>query len=113
MGKMYYREAKNVTSPKNHLELVRIVFDGGINKGHDYSIAKVKYDGGDEGIAMRWNVSSAEYENPRKQNGEIECIGNPVSRGFPTWFVLPIKVGEEEKFIEELRKAYKNLPSND
>ncbi|NMW36538.1 hypothetical protein HKQ54_10415, partial [Bacteroides vulgatus] len=47
----------------------------------------------------------------RKQNGQDECIGNPQSRGIPTWFVLPDDMMFSEKFsgamqrLDELRKG--------
>ena len=47
----------------------------------------------------------------RRQNGQDECIGNPQSRGIPTWFVLPDDMMFSEKFsgamqrLDELRKG--------
>lgn len=41
----------------------------------------------------------------------LECIGNPQSRGIPTWFVLPDDMMFSEKFsgamqrLDELRKG--------
>jgi len=100
---MIYVKPEDVTSPRNHIELVRVLYDG--KDDPSYSIAIVKYDDGDESYAMRWNISSAEYEDPDKVEGKKQCIGNPVSRGYPTWFVSPFKVDKdkEDKFIKLLK----------
>ena len=53
----------------------------------------------------------SEWDDYRKQNGQDECIGNPQSRGIPTWFVLPDDMMFSEKFsgamqrLDELRKG--------
>jgi len=104
---MKYVKPDDVKSPKNHLELVRVLYDG--KDDPSYSIAIVKYDDGDESYAMRWNISSAEYDDPDKVQGKKLCIGNPVSRGYPTWFVLPlpVKVDEEDDFLNRLKNLMK------
>lgn len=57
------------------------------------------------------NIAYSEWDDYRKQNGQDECIGNPQSRGIPTWFVLPDDMMFSEKFsgamqrLDELRKG--------
>jgi hypothetical protein len=64
----------DVISPKNHWALIAVVDDGGPGK---IAVALGKWDHAPV-LAMRWNGDGA--KNP---------IGNPQSRGLPTWFVLP------------------------
>lgn len=108
---MEYRNPKFVNSPRAHVEVVKIIYDGGVNSD-DFSIAIIKWDGCPR-IGVRWNISSSEYEDERKMNGQAECIGNPTSRGVPTWFVLPFNGPKEpvtpfgmylDIAIEELNK---------
>lgn len=62
-------------------------------------------------LGIRWNIAYSEWDDYRKQNGQDECIGNPQSRGIPTWFVLPDDMMFSEKFsgamqrLDELRKG--------
>jgi hypothetical protein len=71
---MAYIDPRTVLSPKNRVGSVDILYDGG--PGH-WSVARLEYDG-EERVGMRWN-------------GEEDAagIGNPQSRGKPTWFVVP------------------------
>ncbi|MGL5681683.1 MAG: hypothetical protein ACRDDZ_01345 [Marinifilaceae bacterium] len=95
---LIYKNPQLVNSPKGHIEVVEIIYDGGIDPG--YSIAIVKWDG-NPAIAMRWNISQNESNDIQKINGKAECIGNPQSRGVATWFVLP----QDEEYINLLQKA--------
>jgi len=62
------------------------MYDGGENS---VSIAKITWFGKIV-IGMRWNVSMREWDNPNKNKpGGNICLGNPISRGYPTWFILP------------------------
>ena len=64
---------QDVQSPKRHLVLVSVL----VNEGEGlYSVALIRWDGQPR-LAMRWNGAA---DNP---------IGNPQSRGLPTWFVIP------------------------
>src|ERR1051325_1200308 len=66
-------DPQTVQSPKRHLVLVSVI----VNTGEDgYSVALIRWDG-EPHLAMRWNGGA---ENP---------LGNPQSRGLPTWFVIP------------------------
>jgi len=60
---------------------LEVIYDG---KEHGWSLARMNWEG-EPIIGMRWNGGS--------ESG-IPSIGNPQSRGKPTWFVLPEEVGE-------------------
>jgi hypothetical protein len=62
-----------VRSPKAHWTLIDVLYDGG---NDEHSLAIGEWDG-TRVLAARWNGASAKE------------IGNPQSRGLPTWFVLP------------------------
>ena len=68
-----YIKPKDVHAPKRHWQLFHVLFDGG---PHEASLAIGRWDGKPV-LAMRWNGND---DNP---------LGNPQSRGFPTWFVVP------------------------
>jgi hypothetical protein len=73
-----YVRPQDVHSPKSHWTLVHVLFDGGENDGKSAgnSLAIGRWDSRHV-LAMRWNGNG---ENP---------IGNPQSRGLPTWFIVP------------------------
>lgn len=66
--------ASEVISPKNHWSLIAVVDDRGAG---EIAVALGKWDHSPV-LAMRWNG-----------DGEEHSIGNPQSRGLPTWFILP------------------------
>jgi hypothetical protein len=85
---MSYIDPRTVLSPKGSIADIEVIYDGGENS---WSLARMKWDDSPV-IAMRWNGGSA--------NGQ-PSIGNPQSRGYPTWFVVPDEVGEAiEKMIQ-------------
>lgn len=71
---MAHIDPKSVDSPRNHWKLIDVLYDGGDD---DASIAIGEWDG-ERRLAMRWNGSE-----------KYAGIGNPQSRGLPTWFMLP------------------------
>ena len=81
-----YVKAQDDNSPRNRWRLHRVLHDGGEG---GWSAAEGQWD--NEGLwrevlAVRWNGSSG-------------CeIGNPQSRGLPTWFILP---DEMEQMVRE------------
>jgi hypothetical protein len=83
-----YHLPQDVLSPRALISSVTVLYDGGVNIDHPYSIAKLVY-GGNECIAMRWNISEYEWDNEEKEKGNIRCLGLPSSRGYPTWFIIP------------------------
>lgn len=92
---MSYIDPKTVLSPKGSIKDLEIIHDGG---EHGWSLARMKWDDSPV-VAMRWNGGSV--------NG-IPSIGNPSSRGYPTWFVVPDEVGD---VIERMLKPALNLPA--
>src|SRR5688572_30773115 len=64
---------EEVRSPRLSWRLIRVLFDGG--PGAD-SLAVGDWEG-ERVLAARWNGEGA------------RGIGNPQSRGLPTWFIIP------------------------
>mgnify|MGYP001418855056 CR=1 FL=1 len=79
---MSYITPELVTSPKAKVSELHVIYDGGEG---NWALAEMKWDE-KKVMALRWNGGS---EDPR-----FPGIGNPQSRGVPTWFVLPDEVGE-------------------
>jgi len=74
-----YVRPTDVHAPKRHWSLVHVIFDGGADTGNNTSpnsLAIGRWDNNPV-LAMRWNGNKS---NP---------LGNPQSRGLPTWFVVP------------------------
>jgi hypothetical protein len=70
---MSYVRPEQVLSPKNQVRsVIEVIHDPGEN---GMSVARIQW-GDDEVIATRWNGNA---EQP---------LGNPVSRGHATWFVV-------------------------
>lgn len=101
-----------VLSPKKNVKNVTVLYDGGTGHGR-YSVAKLKWNKKDV-IGVRWNVSENEANHPDKLSGLKVCLGEPNSRGYSTWFVIPDdllsvlmdggKDGKEKALEEGLRK---------
>src|SRR5271157_1774759 len=72
--KMAYIDPQTVLSPRNRVGSVDVLYNGGPG---DWPVARLEYDG-KERVGMRWNGKEEETG-----------IGNPQSRGKPTWFVVP------------------------
>lgn len=68
-----FPEPEEVTTPKLHWSLIKVLYKG---PPDDYSLAIGKWDQKPV-LAVRWNAC------------EWRPLGNPQSRGLPTWFVLP------------------------
>lgn len=68
-----YIKPSDVQAPKRHWQLFHVLFDGGPGES---SLAIGRWDG-DPVLAMRWNGT------------DDKPLGNPQSRGLPTWFVVP------------------------
>ncbi len=102
---MNYFKPENVISPKDYVEILQILHDGGVDS---YSVAKIKWNGNDV-IGVRWNVAQREWDNVDKLSGKQKCVGMPSSRGYPVWFVLPndfLQVDSE--IVKILQNATKN-----
>lgn len=83
---MPYIHPSLVISPKASIskDSVTVVYDGGeVSPGDPWtgwSVAEMEWDG-NPAVGMRWN-------------GGGTSIGNPQSRGVPTWFILPDPIAE-------------------
>jgi hypothetical protein len=84
-----YVHPEEVLSPKSHVGgVVEVIHDPG---EEGMTVARILWgEGGDkkEVVAMRWNGSSS------------HPLGNPVSRGRATWFVV-----DDEYFAEKVEQA--------
>jgi hypothetical protein len=113
MDKYQYYNPSEVKSPKKHVSNVRVTFDGGIYGDKPYSIARISWSG-EEKIAMRWNINANEWSDPDKASGQKKCLGEPSSRGYPTWFVLPNELlsallSQEGEIAEAVKNALEAL----
>lgn len=99
---MSYTHPGTVISPKHRVDDLHVIYDGGPD---NWSLAQLKWDQ-KEALGIRWN------------GGEKESVGNPQSRGLPTWFILPeelqpiIKKAVEHLFKEkeqQLREGYRQM----
>lgn len=77
-----YVKPDEVLSPKRRWQLFHVLFDGG-DRNHQrvppnstVSLAIGRWDGR-PALAMRWNGTNDDR------------LGNPQSRGLPTWFIVP------------------------
>lgn len=103
---MLYIQPEDVIAPQGVLEFIELIHKEH-NEDYSYSLAKVKW-AGEEHLAMRWNISRNEYEDTRKQNGEVICKGMPISTGHPVWFILPKDLTDRKSklwgILDELSK---------
>lgn len=90
---MSYIQPDLVVSPKGMVEDLCVIIDTG---EEGWALSKLKW-AGTPVLALRWNGGSKDNRFPG--------IGNPQSRGVPTWFVLPDEVGETiiEKMINQVK----------
>ena len=72
---------EDVHSPKGHWNLIAVLDDGSKDTHGSCALAVGRWDGASV-LGMRWN---GDEKNP---------IGNPQSRGIPTWFIVPEKYNE-------------------
>jgi hypothetical protein len=72
---MSYVEPSTVLSPRVSVRSVEVIYNSSRNGG--WSVARVNWEDS-QSLGIRWNGS---VEKPG--------IGNPQSRGNPTWFIIP------------------------
>jgi hypothetical protein len=94
---MSYIDPKTVLSPKGSVSDVEVVFNTGPSE-NSWSIAKLKWDD-EPAVGIRWN------------GGEDSGVGNPQSRGNPTWFIVPSELSKVVlEYAETLaKKTHQNL----
>jgi hypothetical protein len=96
---MAYVDPKLVKSPRNMWKLIEVLRNGerdGRGDG-DASLAIGEWDEA-RVLAVRWNGS----------DDDDSGVGNPQSRGLPTWFVIPEWMNEaivESDVIPTAKKA--------
>lgn len=87
---------EKVKSPKNRISGdIKVLRRG---EAGDWSLVKLTWDG-ENRYGIRWNGND-------NDNG----IGNPQSRGVPTWFILPDEIGS---LIEANRNLCNSLSKED
>lgn len=92
---MSYIRPSEVLSPKNCVGgIVEVIHDPGENR---MSVARIVWDE-KEVIATRWNGNDA------------QPLGNPVSRGYATWFVVDEYAAANVE--EAARAAAENSPNS-
>jgi hypothetical protein len=96
-------DPKTVVSPKGSVRNLEILWDGGEWNDADplwsgWSAAKLDWDG-HPAIGIRWNGTS-----------DDKGVGNPQSRGLPTWFILPDPIADVAlaRIAEHLRNGSSN-----
>ena len=113
---MIYFNPATVLSPRDCIDQVQVLYDVGI-VNNIYSLAIVTWEGVDR-IGIRWNVNQREWDDPAKVAGTVTCVGEPNSRGYPTWFILPDQfladlVSGSTEVAEIVREALKKLEQNE
>jgi len=83
---MNYNHPDQVQSPRRYVKHITPLYDGG---AEGVSIAILENSDGNHNIGIRWNVSEKEWEDSRKIEIEMKCVGMPQSRGYSVWFILP------------------------
>jgi hypothetical protein len=77
--KTRYIPPSEVISPKRSWTLIKVLYDEGkSDQGNARASVALGKWGKDPVLAMRWNGDE-----------ENNTIGNPQSRGLPTWFIVP------------------------
>jgi hypothetical protein len=85
---MAHTSPDTVLSPKTSVSELRVLLNTGEG---GYSLAAMRWDG-TEALGVRWN------------GGPDNLLGNPQSRGIPTWFILP------DEIAVPLRARYADSP---
>lgn len=83
---MNYNHPEQVRSPRGYAKHIKPLYDGG---EEGCSIAILEDYNGYKNIGIRWNVSEKEWEDSRKTEKGMTCVGMPQSRGYSVWFILP------------------------
>jgi len=112
-----YYDPKEVVSPRDCISEVTTIFNGhtGDDEHEPFSLAIVTWDG-EKRIGIRWNVTYREWDDQDKESGVKMCVGEPNSRGYPTWFMLPVSfltdlLSSTSEVAEAVSKALKEIAS--
>ena len=99
---MKYTDPRTILSPQDAIKEVEVLYEN----EEDVSIAKIKWND-QYVIGIRWNIAMRESDDPKKINEEVRCIGMPVSRGYPTWFILPNQMADPKSEISSILSKIK------
>ncbi|HWB48963.1 MAG TPA: hypothetical protein VG651_07625 [Stellaceae bacterium] len=96
---MTYQDPSLVKAPKGAITHLHVIYDGGeqtpgAGEWSGWSVAELEWHE-EPTMACRWNGST--------ENAHVSAIGNPQSRGNPTWFIIPRPL--QEAVREKLRDA--------
>ena len=83
---MTYISPEAVQGPKNRVSNVRVIYDAGPGNA---AVARLECDG-QPSVGLRWN------------GDEGRPLGNPQSRGNPTWFIVPAAF--QDVVVERVRQ---------
>lgn len=89
---MDHIDPTTVTSPRARLHDVHVLHDGGPGS---WSVAEFIWDDR-PAVGIRWNGGKGQ---PR--------LGNPQSRGLPTWFIVPREMEDQVRLAAERAAAAK------
>jgi hypothetical protein len=70
---MIYHDPATVLSPRDCIDQVQVLYDGGLTDL--YSLAIVTWEGQDR-IGIRWNVNQREWNDPQKSQIELQVLAN-------------------------------------
>ena len=99
---MKYYAPNDVTSPKDCVRNIEVLYDG----GDDFvSVASLDWKR-IPSIAMRWNVAQREWNDSEKKKGKKECVGMPSSHGYPVWFILPKELFDQQSDLRQAIEKY-------
>ena len=95
---MKYNHPNQVRSPRGYAKHITPLYDGG---EEGFSIAILENSDGNHNVGIRWNVSEKEWDDIRKTEEGMLCVGMPQSRGYSVWFILP---DTSWKFVPQMIK---------
>lgn len=99
---MSYILPQDVISPKNMINKVNVLYDGGQD---GISLAEIDWNGKLE-LAIRYNSSYVECQDPNKISGKQVCKGVPFSSAHPVWFILPLEIFDPFSSIGKIVSKY-------
>ena len=100
---MNYNKPDKVRSPRGYVKHITPLYDGG---EEGFSVAILEDCNGNYNIGIRWNVSEKEWDDRRKAENGMVCVGMPQSRGYSVWFILP---DTSWKFVPQMIKEEENV----
>lgn len=91
-----YTDPRGVTTPRGRIRNLEVLYNGGAQDDDSgWSLARMLWDG-EEALGIRWNGGS-----------EGDSKGQPTSRGYPTWYILPQEI--MDVFQKDRTKAIEAL----